>query len=182
MPFKLFKKSQESYTLEHHLAQMEILIKDAEKSPVLASNEMDASNAQNQINFAIKLHDLGCQLVKGSKIAILLSEEKKSIAREMSTLAKSYFGDEEVPDIIGPRSAEIADILLKNNFESFIRIEFSDLEKNLSEKAASLLRIESIPQQIEKTHTLKEKLYVSLNNFKFADVELNRSTTQFNIK
>ena len=50
-------------------------------------------------------------------------------------------------------------------------IEFSDLEKSISEKASGLLRIDSIPQQIEKTQILKEKLKVSLDTYKRNNVD-----------
>ena len=166
-----FNPAQDVYTSKSHMDNMIDLIKNAERCTIVPDNDQDAECASRQIEFAKELYGLACEFESTSMFYI---RAKLNLGYRMSWLASEYFGKEEVPEIKGTKSAEIAKILIRKNFESFTKIEFSSAQKKLSSIVGRIIGFDSISQITINIHKLIRKIDDRILNFERSSMASSR--------
>lgn len=161
----MFQRNKSTHTLKDHNAYVNELIKQAEKIDMPADNELDAKNADQQIWFAKELYKLSDEFVNIKTENLFKLPKKISLGKNLSKLPETTFGEDEIPKIVGCRSAEIANKLLKESLSSFMKIEFSYSEVKASEKLGGPLGIPSIPEQVKKAERLTKELESRIYEF-----------------
>lgn len=144
------------YTLESHRDHLNTLIEEMNQDKTEPTNNEDAENAKNQLNFAIDMRNHINEMLALSFFNI---NAKTKLGEKMRLLTTQYFNVEEVPAIQGEKSRGFA-LKIAKHYLSFTKVQFNSLEEKASVTASALgiFNIISIPDQVAHHAALAEKI------------------------